>query len=174
MVNMADTPFRVPEVELVARATVPAAQYAEYEVVRRRLPSPPLGQLDPAIRASTVVALDGLPFPVRFRKQGAPGWADSALAIVARWRPGPSGNRNEFITVIDMMFVYASNDKGTGTRLVRGRYECTGDPAGARRRRHQGAALAARPFPSPAVRPRPHFTQADRRRSDPHPCRTTG
>ena len=68
---MADTPFRVPEVELVARASVPAAEYAEYKLMRHRLPTSALGQLDPAIRASTVVALDGLPFPVKFRNQGA-------------------------------------------------------------------------------------------------------
>lgn len=240
---MADTPFRAPEVELVARAGVPAAEYAEYKVMRHRLPTSALGQLDPA-----VVALDGLPFPVKFRNQGAleewrrlftahdwsrrvwddwasaratcldcinelcwqvdqhlerhsryqrpPGWADSTLAIVARWaanihferkngaliettpaldallmqsdiddtlpmqlfsppfdaqylqlnrataehfrtledrtkgrwiegifcfvsRQGPSENRTEFITVIELMVVYASNDRGISTRLLR-------------------------------------------------------
>lgn len=249
MVTMADTRSGNPEVELVARASVPAAEYAEYKVMRHRLPTSALGQLDPAIRASTVVALDGLPFPVKFRNQGAleewrrlftvrewsqrvwddwssaratcldcinelcwqvdqhlerhsryqrpPGWADSTLAIIARWaanihferkngaliettpsldallmqsdidntlpmqlfsppfdaqylqlnrattehfrtlddrakgrwiegifcfvsRPGPSENRNEFITVIELMIVYASNDRGISTRLVRG------------------------------------------------------
>lgn len=246
---MADTPFRAPEAELVARASVPAAEYAEYKVMRHKFPTSALGQLDPAIRASMVVTLDGLPFPVKFRNQGAleewrslfiahdwsrrvwddwasaratcldcinelcwqvdqhlerhsryqrpHGWADSTLAIVARWaanihferkhgaliettpaldallmqsdiddtlpmqlfsppfdaqyiqlnraaaehfrtledcakgrsiegifcfvsRPSPPENRNEFITVIELMVVYASKDTEISTRLVRG------------------------------------------------------
>lgn len=249
MVTMADTRSGVPETELVPRASVPAAEYAEYKVLRHKLPTSTLGQLDPAIRASTVVTLDGLPFPVKFRNQGAleewrrlftahewsrrvwddwasaratcldcinelcwqvdqhlrqhsryqrpPGWADSTLAIVARWaanihferkngaliettpaldallmqwdiddtlpmqlfsppfdaqclqlnrataehfrtfedrtkgrwiegifcflsRPGPFENRTEFITVIELMIVYASNDRGISGRLLRG------------------------------------------------------
>ena len=246
---MADTRSGVPEVELVPRASVPAAEYAEYKVMRHNFQTSALGQLDPAIRASTVVALDGLPFPVKFRNQGAleewrrlftahewsrrvwddwasaratcldcinelcwqvdqhlerhsryqrpPGWADSTLAIVARWaanihfdrkngaliettpaldallmqsdiddtlpmqlfsppfdaqylqlnrataeqfrklddrakgrwiegifcfvsRPSSFDNRNEFITVIELMIVYASNDRGISARLLRG------------------------------------------------------
>ena len=249
MVFMADTAFSVPEIELVPRASVPAAEYAEYKAMRHKFPTTALGELDLAIRASMVVTLDNLPFPIKFRNQGAleewqrlftahdwsrrvwddwagaratcldcinelcwqvdkhlerhsryqrpPGWADSTLAIVARWaanihferkhgaliettpaldallmqsdiddtlpmqlfsppfdaqylqlnrttaehfrtledrakgrwiegifcfmsRPGPSDNRKEFITVIELMVVYASNDRGISTRLLRG------------------------------------------------------
>lgn len=246
---MADTRLRAHDIELVAYTSVPAAEYAEYKALREKHPAGALGRLDAAIRASTVVTLGGLPFPVQFRNQGGldewrrvfnahdwsrrlwddwasvrstcldcinelcwqvdqhlarhsgcwrpPGWADSTLGIVARWaanihlerkngaliettpaldallmqsdiddalpmqlfsppfdaqylqlnratvehfrtledrakgrwiegvfcfasRPGPSDSRNEFITVIELMIVYASNDRGISTRLLRG------------------------------------------------------
>jgi len=71
MVTIVDTAFRDPDVELVPQASVPATAYAEYKAVRDRVKRDVLGALDPAIRASTVVTLDGLPYPVRFRNQGA-------------------------------------------------------------------------------------------------------
>lgn len=71
MVTMADTVFRAPNVEPVARAITPAAEYAEYKVLRDRFHSSVFGQLGPAIKASTLATLDGLPYPVKFRNQGA-------------------------------------------------------------------------------------------------------
>lgn len=56
---MANILFRVPEVDLVAHTSVPAAKYAEYKALRHKFPTSALGQLDPAIRASTVVSLGG-------------------------------------------------------------------------------------------------------------------
>lgn len=67
---MADTPFRAPELELVVRAGVSAAEYAKYKALRRKLPTRALSQLNPAIRSSTVPILDGVPFQVKFRNQG--------------------------------------------------------------------------------------------------------
>jgi hypothetical protein len=69
---MADTAFRGPSVELVPRASAPATAYAEYKAFRKKINLDILGGLEPAIRASTVVTLDGLPYPVKFRNQGAP------------------------------------------------------------------------------------------------------
>jgi hypothetical protein len=68
---MADTVFRDPSVELVARTSVPAAEYAEYKAMRNKFKKDALGQLEPAIRASTVATLDGLPYPIKFRNQEA-------------------------------------------------------------------------------------------------------
>jgi hypothetical protein len=68
---MADTAFRDLCVELVARASVPATEYAQYKAIRDRFKREALGQLEPAIRASTVATLDGLPYPVKFRNRGA-------------------------------------------------------------------------------------------------------
>jgi hypothetical protein len=71
MVTMADTAFRDPSVELVPRASAPATEYAEYKAIREKFKRDALGQLEPAIRASTVATLDGLPYPVKFRNQRA-------------------------------------------------------------------------------------------------------
>jgi hypothetical protein len=68
---MADTTFFGLGVELVARASAPATEYAEYKAIRDKFRQGTLGQLEPAVRASTVATLDGLPYPVRFRNQGA-------------------------------------------------------------------------------------------------------
>lgn len=68
---MADTAFHDPGVELVARASVPATEYAQYKAIRDKFKREALGQLEPAIRASMVTTLDGLPYPVKFRNQGA-------------------------------------------------------------------------------------------------------
>lgn len=70
MVTMADTTFHDPNVELVPRASVPATEYAEYKAIRDKINREALGQVEPAIRASTVTTLDGLPYPVKFRNQG--------------------------------------------------------------------------------------------------------
>lgn len=67
---MADTTFHDPNVELVPRASVPATEYAEYKAIRDKINREALGQVEPAIRASTVTTLDGLPYPVKFRNQG--------------------------------------------------------------------------------------------------------
>lgn len=249
MVTMADTVFRVPDVEPMARASALAAEYAEYKALRNRFQSSILGPLGPAITASTLATLDGLPYPVKFRNQGAleqwrglftahdwsrrlwddwatpratcldcinelcwqvdqhldrrarhqrpPGWPDATFATVARWaanihferkcgallettpaldallmqsdiddtlpmqlfsppfdaqylqlnrttaehfrtpddrisgrwiegifsfvsRPSSSDERNEFITVIELVIVYATNDKGISAQLLRG------------------------------------------------------
>jgi hypothetical protein len=71
MVTMADTAFRDPGVQLVPRTSAPATEYAEYKALRDKFKQDALGLLEPAIRASTVAALDGLPYPVKFRNQGA-------------------------------------------------------------------------------------------------------
>jgi hypothetical protein len=71
MVTMADTAFHDPGVKLVPRASVPATEYAEYKAIRDKFKREALGQLEPAIRASTSMTLDGLPYPVKFRNQGA-------------------------------------------------------------------------------------------------------
>lgn len=71
MVTMADTAFRDPDVELVPRASVPATEYAQYKAIRDKFKRDALGQLESAIRASTVATLDGLPYPAKFRNQGA-------------------------------------------------------------------------------------------------------
>jgi hypothetical protein len=68
---MADTAFCDLGVELVPRASAPATAYAEYKAIRDKFKQDTLGQLEPAIRASTVAALDGLPYPVKFRNQRA-------------------------------------------------------------------------------------------------------
>jgi hypothetical protein len=64
---MANTAFRDPGVELVPRASVPSAEYAQYKAVRDKFKLDALGQLEPAIRASTVASLDSFPYPVKFR-----------------------------------------------------------------------------------------------------------
>ena len=62
MLTIVDTAFRVPGVELVPQASVPATAYAEYKALRDRVKRDVLGAPEPAIRASTVVTLDGLPY----------------------------------------------------------------------------------------------------------------
>lgn len=71
MVTMADTTFHDPSVELVPRASAPATEYAKYKAIWDKFKREALGQLEPAIRASMVTTLDGLPYPVKFCNQGA-------------------------------------------------------------------------------------------------------
>lgn len=71
MGTMADTTFHDPSVELVPRASVPATEYAKSKAIWDKFKRQALGQLEPAIRASMVTTLDGLPYPVRFCNQGA-------------------------------------------------------------------------------------------------------
>jgi hypothetical protein len=68
---MANTAFPDSSVELVPRASAPAAEYAEYKALRDKFKQGVLGELGPAIRASTLATLGDLPYPVEFRNQGA-------------------------------------------------------------------------------------------------------
>lgn len=71
MVTMANTALRDPGVAVAPRTSVPATEYAEYKALRDQFKQGVLGQLEPAVRASTVATLDDLPYPVKFRNQGA-------------------------------------------------------------------------------------------------------
>lgn len=71
MVTMTDKEFREHGVELVPRPSVPVTEYAQYKAIRDKFKRGALGQFEPTIRASAVVALDGLPYTVKFRNQGA-------------------------------------------------------------------------------------------------------
>jgi hypothetical protein len=68
---MADTAIRDPGVALVPRTSVPATEYAEYKALRDQFKQGVLGELAAAVRASTVATLGDLPYPVKFRNQGA-------------------------------------------------------------------------------------------------------
>jgi hypothetical protein len=71
MVTMADMALRDPGIELTPRISVAAAEYAEYKALRDQFKQGVLGELALAVRTSTVAALDGLSYPVKFRNQGA-------------------------------------------------------------------------------------------------------
>lgn len=62
-----------PGVQLVPQASVPATDYAQYMAIRDKFKRGALGQLEPAIRVSTVAALDTHFYPVNFCNQGALG-----------------------------------------------------------------------------------------------------
>ncbi len=90
---MADTVFRALDVEPVACASEPAAEYVEYKALRNRFQSSVPGQLGLAIKASMLATLDGVHYPVKFRNQGA------LAGISAQLLRGPLRTHGETVNV---------------------------------------------------------------------------